>query len=59
MTDPKTAAPFAPPRQLTMTFDSTRLRGMTAAERRVVVTTLATLLTEATVQRTGGGDDDR
>ena len=53
MTDPKVPAP---PRQLTMTFDSTRLRGMSAAERRAAVTALANLLAEATAP--GGRDDD-
>lgn len=53
MTDPKVPAP---PRQLMMTFDSTRLRGMSTAERRATVTALANLLAEAAAP--GGGDDD-
>ncbi len=53
MTDPK--AP-APPRQLMMTFDSTRLRGMSTTERRARVTALANLLAEAAAP--GGSDDD-
>lgn len=53
MTDPKVPAP---PRQLMMMFDSTRLRGMSAAERRAAVMALANLLAEAAVP--GGGDDD-
>lgn len=57
MTDPKTPAPLARPRQLTMAFGSTRLREMSAAERRTAVTTLAALLIEAAVQNAGGGDD--
>ena len=59
MTDPKISAPSAPCRQLTMTFDSPRLRGMSVAERRAAVTTLATLLAEAATPATGGGDDER
>lgn len=46
----------APSRQLMMTFDSTKLRGMSAAERRAAVTALANLLAKAAA--TGGGDDD-
>ncbi len=53
MTDPKVPAL---PRQLMMTFDSKRLRGMSDAERRAAVTALATLLAEAAAP--GGGDDD-
>jgi hypothetical protein len=58
MTDPKTSAPFARPRQLTMAFDSTRLRGMSAAERQTAVTILAALLAEAAALATGGSDDE-
>lgn len=57
MIDPKTPTPPASPRQLTMAFDSTRLRRMSSAERRTAVTTLATLLIEAAMPGTGGGDD--
>lgn len=53
MTDPKMPAP---PRQQIMTFDSTRLRGMSAAERRAAVTALANLLAQAAAP--GGGDDE-
>lgn len=53
MTDPKMPAP---PRQLIMTFDSTRLRGMSAAERQAAVTALANLLAQAAAP--GGGDDE-
>ena len=59
MTGPKTLAPMAPPRQLAMTFDATRLRGMSSVERQAVITTLATLLIEAAMPGTGGGDDER
>lgn len=47
----------APARQLMMTFDSTKLRDMSAAERRAAVTALANLLAEAAAAP-GGGDDD-
>jgi hypothetical protein len=53
MTDPKLPAL---PRQLMMTFDSARLRGMTAAERAAAVAALASLLIQAAKQ--GGSDDE-
>ena len=59
MTDPKTSALLAPPRQLTMAFDSARLRGMSAVDWRTAVTMLATLLAEAAMSETGDGDDER
>ena len=59
MIDQNTPALFARSRQLTMAFDSTQLRGMSAAERRTVVVILATLLIEAAARNTGGGDDER
>ena len=37
----------AAPRQLSMAFDSARLRGMSPAERRVAIARLASLLLEA------------
>jgi hypothetical protein len=37
----------ATPRQLSIPFDSTGLRGMTASERRVALARLASLLLEA------------
>ena len=40
-------ARFKPPRQLSMALDSTRLRGITAAERTATVARLARLLMEA------------
>ena len=58
MSDPKPPAPFVPPRQLTIALDPVRLRGMSAAERRSVVTALATLLTEAAGLGAGGRYDD-
>ena len=56
MSDPK---PPALPRQLPIALDPVRLRGMSAAERRSVVTALATLLTEAAGLGAGGRYDDR
>ena len=53
MSDPKLPAL---PRQLMLTFDSARLRGMTAAERQAAVMALAKLLAEAAMP--GGGDDE-
>ena len=37
----------AAPRQLSIPFDSARLRGMTSAERRISLARLASLLLEA------------
>jgi hypothetical protein len=44
---PTSVLPLAAPRQLSIPFDSTRLRGMTAAERRMSLVRLASLLLEA------------
>jgi hypothetical protein len=45
---PPTSMPLsAAPRQLSMPFDSARLRGMTPVERRISLARLATLLLEA------------
>jgi hypothetical protein len=49
----------SPPLQLLMAFDSTRLRGMSPAERRQVVTCLARLLLEAKGLGAEGRDDER
>ena len=50
----------AAPRQLSVAFDSARLRGMTPAERRVAVSRLASLLLEAAnIAAEGGADDQR
>ena len=59
MVDQKTPVMFARSRQLTMAFDSTQLRGMSAAERRTAVVILAMLQIEASARNTGGGDDER
>jgi hypothetical protein len=44
---PASAVLSAAPRQLSIPFDSTGLRGMTASERRVALARLASLLLEA------------
>ncbi len=49
----------APPRQLSIPFDSARLRGMTSAERRISLARLASLLLEAGGVTTGESDDER
>jgi hypothetical protein len=41
------AVPSAVPRQLSIPFDSARLRGMTPSERRIALARLAGLLLEA------------
>jgi hypothetical protein len=48
----------AAPRQLSIPFDSTRLRGMTLAERRILAARLARLLLEAAAVTAGESDDD-
>jgi hypothetical protein len=57
MSDPKTKSP--PPYQLLIAFDSTRLRGMSPAERRQAVTRLAALLIEASGMALVERDDDQ
>ena len=47
----------AAPRQLSMPFDSARLRGMTPAERRISLARLASLLLEAAGVTAGESDD--
>ena len=49
----------AAPRQLSVAFDSARLRGMTPAERRVAVSRLASLLLEAANIAAEERDDDQ
>ena len=44
---PATGVLSAAPRQLSIPFDSTGLRGMTPSERRVALARLASLLMEA------------
>ena len=49
----------AAPRQLSIPFDSARLRGMSPAERRAAVSRLASLLLEAANVAAEEGDDDQ
>ena len=48
----------AAPRQLSIPFDSARLRGMTPSERRIALARLASLLLEAAGVAAGESDDD-
>jgi hypothetical protein len=48
----------AAPRQLSIPFDSARLRGMDPSERRTVLVRLASLLLEAAGVATAERDDD-
>jgi hypothetical protein len=56
---PTPARPPVAPRQLTMLFDSARLRGMSPAERRTALSRLAKLLLEAAGVTAGERDDDK
>jgi hypothetical protein len=47
------------PRQLSIAFDSARLRGMISSERRIAVARLASLLLEATNIAAEERDDDQ
>ena len=58
-TPPTSILLLAAPRQLSIRFDSTRLRGMTAAERRISLARLASLLLEAGGVTAGESDDER
>jgi len=49
----------AAPTSLSIPFDSARLRGMTPAERRILLGRLARLLLEAAGGGAGKGDDDQ
>ena len=55
---PTPALPSAAPRQLSMPFDSRRLRGMSPSERRTALARLASLLLEAAGVAAGERDDD-
>jgi hypothetical protein len=57
-TPPLLALLSAAPRQLTIPFESERLRGMTAAERRISLARLAGLLLQAAGIAAGERDDD-
>ena len=47
------------PRQLSIPFDSAKLRGMSPSERRAAVTRLASVLSEAANVAAEEGDDDQ
>ena len=53
----KTPPLSAPPRQLSIPFDSARLRGMTPADRRISLARLASLLLEAAGAAAGETND--
>ena len=53
----KTPPLSAPPRQLSIPFDSARLRGMTPADRRISLARLASLLLEAAGVAAGETND--
>jgi hypothetical protein len=53
-----TPLPSAAPRQLTIPFDSARLRGMSLSDRSTVLARLASLLLEAAGIAAGEHDDD-
>ena len=53
---PPTMLLQAAPRQLSIPFDSARLRGMTSAERRISLARLASLLLEAAGLPAGESD---
>jgi hypothetical protein len=55
---PTPALPSAAPRQLSIAFDSGRLRGMSPSERSTVLARLASLLLEAAGVAAGESDDD-
>jgi hypothetical protein len=55
---PTPALPPAASRQLSMPFDSGRLRGMSPSERRIALSRLASLLLEAGGVAAGERDDD-
>ena len=56
-TPPTSMLLSAAPRQLSMPFDSARLRGMTPAERRISLARLASLLLEAAGVAAGESDN--
>jgi len=55
---PTTPAPSVVPRQLSIVFDSIRLRGMSASERTKTIMCLANVLMQAAGVATGERDDD-
>ena len=58
MKTPPTSMPLlAAPRQLSIPFDSARLRGMSPTERRISLARLTSLLLEAAGVAAGESDD--
>jgi hypothetical protein len=55
---PATPVPSVVPRQLSIVFDSIRLRGMSASERTKTIVCLANLLMRAAGVAMGERDDD-
>jgi hypothetical protein len=55
---PPPAVPSPAPHQLSIAFDSVKLRGMTPTERRIALARLASLLLEAANVAAGERDDD-
>jgi len=55
---PPPAVPSRPRHQLSIAFDSAKLRGMTPTERRIALARLASLLLEAANVAAGERDDD-
>ncbi len=56
---PTPPPPSAAPRQLSMSFDPRRLRGMSPSERSTTLARLVNLLLEAAGVATGERDDDK
>ena len=56
---PAPAVLSAAPRQLSIPFDSAKLRGMSPSEGRAAVTRLASVLSEAANVAAEEGDDDQ
>ena len=55
---PPPAVPSPAPHQLSIAFDSAKLRGMSPTERQIALATLASLLLEAANVAAGERDDD-
>ena len=55
---PAPVLPSTAPRQLSMPFDSARLRGMSPSDRSIVLARLASVLLEAAGVAAGDRDDD-
>jgi hypothetical protein len=55
---PPPAVPLPAPQQLSIAFDSARLRGMAPTQRRIALARLASLLLAAANVAAGERDDD-